>query len=98
MNEAGAGTGGAGDEGGAANSELLVELARRLLSRRYPGDPRAGTPRLLPGEVPAEVLADVPLPEDSRIIGSLVLPTRVTVVVESSMGPDELRAFYKERM
>ena len=84
--------------GGAANNDLLVELARRLLSRRYPGDNRAGTPRLLPGEVPAEVLAEVPLPEDNRIIGSLVLPTHVTAVVESGMRPDELRAFYKERM
>src|SRR5438552_9917951 len=103
MDEAGAnapdaGTGGAGDKGGTANSDLLVELARRLLTWRYPGDNRAGTPRLLPGEVPAEVLADVPLPEDNRIIGSLVLPTHVTAVVESGMRPDELRAFYKERM
>ena len=91
-------SGGDGNGGSGGDDGLLVELARRLLSHRYPGDPGAETARLLPGEVPAEVLAEVPLPEEKRIIGSMVLPTHITVVLESSMKPDRVEAFYKERM
>src|SRR3954452_7699667 len=87
-----------GDNGNGVNDGLLVELAKRLLSQLYPGESGSETARLLPGEIPATVLAEVPLPEDRRIIGSAVLPTRITVVMESTIEPDRLQAFYNERM
>src|SRR5437764_8761991 len=91
-------SGDAGSGGSGGKDGLLVELARRLLSWRYPGDPGGEASRLLPGEVPTEVLAEVPLPEDVRIVGSMALPAHITVVMDSSMEADQVRAFYKERM
>ncbi len=87
-----------GASGNNSRQDLLVDLAQRLLTFNYPGDPKADNARLLPGEVTNEFPSDVPLPEDKRLIGSLILRTHVTVVFDTSMMPEQLTAFYKERM
>jgi hypothetical protein len=77
---------------------LLIDPAQRLLTYNLPGQPKADTARLLPGEVASEFPANVPLPEDNLLIGSLVQRMHVTVIFDTPMTPDQVTAFYKDRM
>jgi hypothetical protein len=50
--------------------DLLQELALRLAS--YPGDPRNEDPQLLVGKLPDKLAISVPMPEGSRVLGTLI--------------------------
>ena len=88
----------ANQNGNNGEHGLLRDLAQRLLTYHYPGEPEARTARLLPGEIASEFPADIPLPSDTRLIGSLVVPMHVTVVFDTSMTSEQLVDYYKERM
>ena len=50
------------------NEELLRELALRLAT--FPGDPRVMNPQLFVGELPQHLPVEIPLPENSHVLGS----------------------------
>lgn len=74
------------------NEELLYKLAFRLST--FPG-PRTEHPRLLVGSLPQALPIAVPVPEGSRVLGTLVQgPRALTVVLEVPLTQAEARAFY----
>ena len=76
---------------------LLYELALRLAA--YPGDPRVNDPQLLVGQLPPGLSIEVPMPEGSRILGSLMRSQEnIDIVLDCALSPDEVIQFYKERL
>ena len=79
------------------NEELLRELALRLAT--FPGDPRVMNPQLFVGELPQRLPVEIPLPENSRVLGSLARnPQLFEIVLDSELKPEDATAFYKERL
>lgn len=80
-----------------ANASLLHELALRLAT--YPGDPRVDEPQLLVGQMPPNLSIEVPIPEGSSILGSLLRSKEnIDIVLDCSLTPEEVMQFYKERL
>jgi hypothetical protein len=80
-----------------ANASLLRELALRLAT--YPADPRVDDPQLLVGQIPPNLSIEVPIPEGSRILGSLLRSKEnIDIVLDCALSPDEVVQFYKERL
>lgn len=96
----------------SGDAALLEELAMRLLGPPFPGPAGVEVPpvRLLPGAVPDELPVSVPLPPNSRLIGSVVRPTffgspvgpevgtSVEIVLDVSESPAAVLAFYTEAL
>jgi hypothetical protein len=79
------------------NEELLRELALRLAT--VPGDPRVMNPQLFVGELPQRLSEEIPLPENSHVLGSLARnPQQLEIVLDSELKPEAVTAFYKERL
>lgn len=79
------------------NVELLRELALRLAT--FPGDPRVMNPQLFVGELPQPLPVEIPLPENSHVLGSLARnPQQFEMVLDSELKPEDVTAFYKERL
>lgn len=79
------------------NETLLYELALRLAT--YPGDPRVDDPRLLVGQLPSDLSIEVPMPEGSRLLGSLVRSQEnIDIILDCPLSTDEVVQFYRERM
>src|SRR5260221_647739 len=77
--------------------DLLEKLALGLLV--YPGDPRASKPRLFLGKIPENLPIEVPIPEQSRVVGTLARSeTQVEIVVESDLRPEEVCSFYRAQL
>lgn len=78
----------------------LRELALALLMARY-SDANDETsnegPQLLPGQLPPNFPADFPLPAGARVVGSLVA-ARPTIALDTGQSPEEVIAFYTERL
>ena len=78
-------------------SDLLEKLALSLLV--YPGDPRASKPRLFLGKIPENLPIEVPIPEQSRVVGTLARSeTQVEIVLESDLTPEEIFSFYRVQL
>jgi hypothetical protein len=79
------------------NEAMLQDLVLRLAI--FPGDPRVENPQLLIGQLPQALPFELPLPERSRVLGTLVRSMEhVDIVLDSSLSPEEVLNFYKERM
>jgi hypothetical protein len=80
-----------------AREDLLRELALRLST--YPGDPRNEDPQLLVGQLPDNLAIPVPVPEKSRILGTLIhSPQQIDIVLDCELSTTATLNFYKERM
>lgn len=81
-----------------SNEENQIEqLALRLLV--YPGDPNVNKPRLFLGIIPDTLPVAIPLPEKSRALGTLARSEeQVEIVLESELKPEEIVAFYREKL
>ncbi len=81
--------------------EAMRELAMRFIQPIYvrfsPSRP-AGPPQLLPGRLPPSPPVEVPIPEGSRIIGTVVQDSESTTVLDAPLSADAVLAFYRERM
>jgi hypothetical protein len=74
--------------------DLLEKLALGLLV--FPGDPRVSKPRLFLGKIPENFPIEVPMPEQSRVVGTLARSeTQVEIVLESDLTPEEVVNFYR---
>lgn len=81
-----------------SNSEVALRtLVLRLLAPRYPGFPGPEETQLLVGELPDELPAEVPLPDNAQIVGSLVRGQKsVEVVFDIDQPADRVLDFYRE--
>ena len=80
-----------------SNEAQLLELALRLTS--YPGEPHTHNPQLLVGRLPDTFPADIPLPDGSRVLGSLLKSAEyVVVVLDTSLPAEEVFLFFNERL
>ncbi|HEY7350533.1 MAG TPA: hypothetical protein VH599_19650 [Ktedonobacterales bacterium] len=76
---------------------LLQELALRLTTS--PFDPRTQNPQLFVGRLPENLPFELPIPEGSRIIGSLARSaTHIDIVLDVPLLPEQTLAFYKEQL
>jgi len=76
---------------------LLYELALRLAT--FPGDPRIDNPRLLVGALPPNLSGDTPVPEGSRILGSLIRsPEHIDIELDCALSPEDVLQFYRGRL
>jgi hypothetical protein len=75
----------------------LERLVLRLLV--FPRDPRVNNPRLFLGQIPENLPVEVPLPEQSHVLGTLARSEeQVEIVLTSDLQPDEILRFYRERL
>ena len=73
------------------------ELALRLTN--YPGYRPARDPQLLVGQLPSTFPTEIPLPEGSRVVGSLVQSEEfLEIVLDTPLSAVQVFAFYRERM
>ncbi len=80
-----------------AREDLLRELALRLST--HPGDPRNDNPQLLVGQLPDNLAIPVPLPENSRLLGTLIRsPQSINVILDTTLLPAAVLSFYKESL
>lgn len=76
---------------------LLEALALRLTIS--PFDPRTQNPQLLVGQLPDNLPFELPIPEGSRVVGSLARsPEHIDLLLDVPLPPEQALAFYKERL
>lgn len=76
---------------------LMRELFVRLSS--YPGDPRVYNPQLLVGQIPQGLAEEIPFPEHSRVLGTLVRgPEDATIVFDANVTSQHVLDFYRNQM
>lgn len=79
------------------NVAQLRELALRFLAPAFRAE--TGQAQLLVGSLPASLPFEFPLPENSQIVGSFISsPQTMQIVLDMDQSPDEIIAFYTERM
>ena len=79
----------------------VEELAMRLLEleQTYTGNYENNDVQLLVGRLPYEIPIDLPIPEEARIVGSAIVDQkRISVVLDVNLTPEQVFAFYEERM
>jgi hypothetical protein len=75
----------------------LLEFALRLAT--YPNDSRTQNAQLLPGQLPDQLPVDIPIPEGSRVLGSLIRnPEKIDIFLDKNLSPEQVFTFYNERM
>ena len=81
------------------DDESLREFIGRALTRRYPGAEEGDT-RIMIGLLPDDLPFDLPIPEGSRIIGSIVRgdPTGTEIILDVPLNPEEVINFYHEAL
>jgi hypothetical protein len=82
------------------HSASLRELAERLLQMRFPDDPNTpADTRLLVGTLPSALPVEIPLPDGSRVVGSVERARHgITTVLDCTQSPAEILDFYKQRL
>jgi len=82
----------------AADDDVVTLRALALaLVHRYRGPQADAEPELLVGQLPADLSFTLPLPEGSRLLGTLVNEYPL-VVLQSELEPDAVIAWYEERL
>ena len=77
----------------------LREFVERWLGPTYPGQ-QADHVTVYLGSLPTDLPYALPLPEGTRVIGSVnqALFSYLQVILETSLSPEEVMAFYDERL
>jgi len=75
------------------------ELAIRLLTPSYPDAPDVEKTKVFVGALPDEMPISLPMPEGSRILGSVVNGEQgIEVVLDVNRTPEQVLDFYRESM
>jgi len=81
------------------DAETVHALALRLLAPREFADPNWTPSELLVGQLPSDLADNVPVPPNSRVLGSLVRGrAHVDVELDTDLPAAEVRGFYTERL
>ena len=77
----------------------LREFISRIFSPVYGGQ-TVGNPRVLIGELPNDLPYEIPLPDDTRVIGSMDVSeaSSTFVLLDSGLSPAEVIQFYEETL
>src|SRR5258706_6920398 len=79
------------------NAPDLLEFALRLAT--YPNDSHTQNAQLLPGQLPDQLPVEIPLPEVSRVLGSLIRnPESIDMLLDTHLSPEQVLTFYRQRM
>lgn len=82
------------------SSAELLRFVERLLT--HPGFPSGKPVAILPGELPSNLSVEVPIPNDTEVIGSLVRSDdtykQVEIILDVPMEPNEVIEFYRNRL
>jgi hypothetical protein len=90
---------GEGNESIAMSEPSPEALATRYLQSIYVGGPELEDVVLLPGKLPDEMPIELPIPNGSTIVGSVIIgDEEISVVVDSSLKPDEVMKFYRNTL
>ncbi|MHB8597316.1 MAG: hypothetical protein ACYDER_10960 [Ktedonobacteraceae bacterium] len=85
------------DAGADDRETLLREMIVRLAT--FPGDPRVSNPRVLVGQIPEGLPEEIPFPEQSRVLGTLIRgPENASIVIDVDQSPAQVLDFYRQRM
>ena len=93
-----------GPYGGERNASRLKDLAERLLDHDYHVEVDYEKPRLFLGELPTDLPAEIPVPEDMALLGGLrrVRPwwgeTDAQVILEAEAGPGGVYDTFREHL
>ncbi len=80
------------------DTATLQVLLQRIVGESYPGAP-AQEATIYVGKLPDTLPVDLPLPDGSRVIGSVVRAEEsIQVVLDAPQGPDRVLDFYRQRM
>lgn len=82
----------------SGDPEHLIELFVRLMYRVYPILSGGGNVYITAGGAPEALHDSVPLPDESRVIGSTHTSEGSTVVLETTLTKEQVREFYLERL
>ncbi len=87
-------------ENSDSNEELLQALALRLLGKEFPGDSKPESVQIIVGRLPDQLPVEIPLPENSRILGSYVNLQWQTIYIEfdTDLPVNRIFNFYRERL
>ncbi|GAC1347636.1 MAG: hypothetical protein NVSMB27_13490 [Ktedonobacteraceae bacterium] len=79
------------------NATELLELALRLAT--YPDDSRTQNAQLLPGQLPDQLPVDIPVPEGSHVLGSLIRNSEsINILLDTHFSPAQVLTFYRQHM
>jgi hypothetical protein len=83
-----------------SNEALLQALTLRFLAKEFPGDSKPESVQLLVGRLPNQLPVEVPLPENSQIIGSYVNLDwhNISIEFDTDLSPESILNFYRERL
>src|SRR4028118_1205736 len=81
------------------DAETVHALALRLLAPREFAEPSWTPGELLVGQLRPDLAADVPVPPNSGVLGSLVCGrAHVDIELDTDLPAAEVRSFYTERL
>src|SRR5260221_343468 len=84
----------------SGGEDALRELAVRLLSFHYSHllvGQQVQEPQLLVGQLPPDLPVELPLPEGSRLLGSLAVENPM-VAIDTQLAGEDVVTFYRERL
>jgi hypothetical protein len=77
----------------------LWELALRLVPPQYgPSGQSAEPPHIWPGQLPNDLPFELPIPDDSRIVGSYGRGLHRAILIDSELHPKNVVAQYTDRL
>jgi hypothetical protein len=83
----------------AGNEAAFRTLAHRLLARRSGGAPAPKEVQILVAQLPEDLPIEIPLPDEARIIGSLVRGGEGTeIVLDATQAVAQVLDFYQETL
>jgi hypothetical protein len=74
------------------------DLIKRILRTSDSPSGRIQDVSLLVGEIPENISPEIPFPEGSKIIGSMVRNHSIEIVMNSNLTQDQIFKFYQDRM
>jgi hypothetical protein len=81
----------------SGDHERIEKLALGLLMR--PNDPWEVQPRLFVGKIPENLPLELPVPEQTEVLGTLARnASTVDIVLESTLTAKEIQSFYRTRL
>lgn len=83
----------------ADDDAAFQTLVRRVLAPPFPGAPAPQDLQLLVKQLPAHLPADLPLPDDVDVVGSVVRGQLSTeIVLDAQQSTEQVLAFYQQRL
>jgi hypothetical protein len=80
-------------------ADPALDLALRIVSPYHPDQPPADEPQLFVGELPPDLPVPIPMPEESRLVGSYVhRQGDVTIFLDAALSPDQVFSYYTEQL